>query len=59
MMPNLHPGMNSTATSTAVPASELLLGSDAGLLINDISTVMADERLAPSDNLTHFGLGSC
>lgn len=52
-------GMNSTTTLSAVPVSELHLGSDDGSLISDTLTVMDDERLGPSDNLAHFGLGPC
>jgi hypothetical protein len=59
MRESLFPGMNSIATSTAVQVSESRLGSDDGSPISNISGVMAEDKLALSDNLSHFGLGPC
>jgi hypothetical protein len=52
-------GMSSAATSSAAGALESPQGSDDGLHTSDISSVTAEDKLSPSDNLSHFGLGSC
>lgn len=56
---NQCPGTNSAVTSTAAGVSELPLGSDDGSHTSGISGVMVDEKLAPTDNLSAYGLGPC
>ena len=59
MRSNQCRGTSSTATLSAVEASELDQGSDDGSHTSGISRVMAEGKLSPGDNLSHFGLGSC
>lgn len=59
MSSNQCRGTSSAATSNAVGASELPLVSGDGLHTSDISSVMAEDKLSPGDNLSHFSLGSC
>ncbi len=59
MSSNQCRGTSSAAISSAAGASELPQGSDDGSHTSDISGVMAEDKLSSSDNLSHFGLGSC
>jgi hypothetical protein len=59
MNSNQFRGTSSAATLSAAGASKLPQGSDDGLCMRGIFGVMAEGKLSPSDNLSHFGLGSC
>jgi len=61
MILNLHPGTNSIAMSTAVPASASGLVSEDG---GDTSSILGisetdEDKLSPSDTLARFSLGPC
>jgi len=56
---NQRPGTSSTRTSIAAGVSELPLGSGDGSHTSGTSSVMVDEKLGPSDDLSTYGLGPC